>query len=178
MRISTSILCLALCGTALAADTYRWVDKDGVVHYSDQPNPGAERIPLTTAPLPGSVAPQQAPARPAAGPATQPVYAGCEISSPNPDQVFTNTTAVGASVSVLPGLQSGHRITMRLNGQIVQGWPDASQSYQLQDLARGSYTLQALIVDGANRPVCSSRALMFHVRQPSMLTPGAKAAPR
>ena len=177
MRIPTSFLCLLVSSSLFAAETYRWVDKDGVTHYSDQPTPGAQRIPLNTAPAPGSVAPPATAARPAE-PAQPFSYAGCEISSPNQDEVFTAPGGVSASLNVLPGLQPGHSIAMQLNGSRVSGWPPGSTGYLLQNLFRGSYTLVALVTDAAGRTVCSSKPVIFHVRQPSMLTPGARAAPR
>ncbi|MEX0958412.1 MAG: DUF4124 domain-containing protein [Burkholderiales bacterium] len=48
-RVARSALLGALAGTLLAlsvgasADVYRWVDKDGRVHYSDQPPPPGAR---------------------------------------------------------------------------------------------------------------------------------------
>ena len=177
MRILTSFLCLLVSGPLVAADTWRWVDKDGGVHYSDQPTPGAQRIPLTTAPAPGSVTPQPPAPRPAE-PAAPFSYAGCEISSPNADEVFTAPGGVSVSLNVLPGLQPGHSISMLLNGSRVTGWPPGSTGYLLQNLFRGSYTLVAMVADGAGRTMCSSKPVIFHVRQPSMLTPGARAAPR
>ena len=37
------LLSLALAGAALAQTTYRWVDRDGGVHYSDDPPPAEAR---------------------------------------------------------------------------------------------------------------------------------------
>jgi len=177
MRIPTSFLCLLASVQLFAADTYRWVDKDGVVHYSDQPSPGAQRIPLNNAPLPGSVAPP-APVRPNAEPPKPFSYAGCELTSPNPDQIFNVTDAVSASLNVLPPLQIDHRVSVQLNGSRVTDWPPGSTSYLLQNLSRGSYTVVVVVTDAAGRTMCTSQPVTFHVRQPSMLTPGARNAPR
>ena len=32
------------CSAVLAATVYKWVDDDGVVHYSDQPHPNAQKL--------------------------------------------------------------------------------------------------------------------------------------
>jgi glutaredoxin len=37
-----TLFALLLAGTAVAQTTFRWVDKDGHVHYSDQPPPPAQ----------------------------------------------------------------------------------------------------------------------------------------
>ena len=44
MRTFAFTLLLLVCSVALAATVYRWVDEDGVVHYSDQPHPNAEKL--------------------------------------------------------------------------------------------------------------------------------------
>ena len=44
MRVLT-FLVLALCaGAVSAAEVYRWVDRDGVVHYGDKPKHDAEQL--------------------------------------------------------------------------------------------------------------------------------------
>ena len=46
MESRSILLVLALLAAiaALAQEAYRWVDEDGVVHYSDRPREGAEQI--------------------------------------------------------------------------------------------------------------------------------------
>ena len=45
METRTILVLLGLLTTAAAAaDTWMWTDDEGVVHYSDRPYPGAERI--------------------------------------------------------------------------------------------------------------------------------------
>ena len=44
-------------GGAVMAQAYRWVDEDGVVHFSDVPTEGAERIELPHSDRPRSTAP-------------------------------------------------------------------------------------------------------------------------
>ena len=40
------ILLGVLAATGVQADAYKWTDEDGVVHYSDRPHPGAQRVDL------------------------------------------------------------------------------------------------------------------------------------
>ena len=179
MRLPTSLVCLALAaGPVAAAEIIRWVDKDGVVHYSDRPQDaaqaGAEKVQIQGAPKPGSVAP---PPTRAPTVAPEPVrYTGCEISSPSPDQVFQNVRSVSVSLNVQPGLQAEHRIVVRVNGAPVPGWPPTSSGYVLNDLPRGSYTVSAQVLDARGSTVCTSGTITFHIRQPSILTPGARNA--
>ncbi len=83
---------------------------------------------------------------------------------------------MSVSLNVLPSLQLDHTIVVRVNGARVAGWPPTSSGYVLSDLPRGSYTVVAQVLDAKGAPACSSSQLMFHIRQPSLLTPGAKGA--
>src|ERR1017187_7466811 len=70
-RCLVALSLLALGGSGLAATTYRWVDAQGVVHYSDTPHPGAQEIEGGGRPaLPRPAAPPP-PRRTAAGRARQ-----------------------------------------------------------------------------------------------------------
>src|SRR5579863_7149001 len=48
-RCLVALSLFALAGAVMSAVTYRWVDAQGVVHYSDTPHPGAEVIQLSGA---------------------------------------------------------------------------------------------------------------------------------
>jgi hypothetical protein len=180
MRTLPSILCVLLAsGPLAAAETWRWVDRNGVVHYSDRPQDaaqdGAEKVNILAAPNPGSVAPT--PTRSTSSSTAAPFrYAGCEVVSPNEDQVFQNVRSVSVSLSVVPALQMDHTIVVRLNGAPVQGWPRTGRGYVLNDLPRGSFTVTAQVRDQRGAVVCSSSPRTFHIRQPSILTPGARNA--
>lgn len=45
---------LMLCTTTAYAETHRWIDEHGKVHYSDQPPVGMDATALRAAPAPGS----------------------------------------------------------------------------------------------------------------------------
>ena len=46
MRTLLFTLMSLACTVALAATVYKWVDEDGVVHYSDQPHENAQKVEL------------------------------------------------------------------------------------------------------------------------------------
>lgn len=57
MRCTLLCCCLLLALPVSASEIYRWVDSDGVVHYTDRPRDGAERLTIrTTAPSAPAVA--------------------------------------------------------------------------------------------------------------------------
>lgn len=169
--------CLLLLGASSlgAMEAYRWVDQNGIVHYSDEPVPGAEKVQLNAAPKPGTVVPARPP--PPRSEIQEFRYSSCVITSPAQDQVLLNADSATASIDVQPAIRPGDHIEVMLNGQMVAGWPGNSTSYLLKDLARGSYSLSAIIVDPDGRPACTASPVAFHVRQSSLLTPGRKPAP-
>jgi hypothetical protein len=177
MRKLTCFL-LAGCAAASAADTWRWVDANGVTHFSDQPVPGAEKVQLQSAPKPGSVAPKPAPQATASNQYRPQNYGACRVTSPENEQVFNSVNAVSAAIDLQPELQPGHRVRVYLNGRTVGNWPDDALSHMLTDLSRGSYTVSVQVLDESGRPVCSGAGISFHVRQPSLLAPIAPPQPR
>jgi hypothetical protein len=168
------LLALGLVATfaAHAAVVYKWVDGDGVVHYSDQPVPGSEKI--VTSAAPGrmgtvAVAPpppgQQARQRPPAAPA---VFA---ILSPNAEQTFVNEP-VPVRLDLQPEPSEDAVLSWSLNGQVLAG--QSGSQFTLPNLPRGAYNLSATLVDPNTRQAISSTSVTFYVQQPSLLSPQHK----
>jgi len=162
---------------AMAATVYKWVDEDGVVHYSDQPHENAQKVELK-APQTYS-APKNTPAPPApripmpkkAGP----VYQSCTISQPTNDQIFMNTSTVPASVTVNPVMRAGDQAVVTMDGQKVPGVPLAGGSFTISPVDRGTHSLQFSVMDAQGRSVCQSGTVTFHVHTPALGTPGQSA---
>src|SRR5579872_4850470 len=104
-----SLLFLILAGltvSTLAAPLYKWVDAQGVVHYSDKPHEGAVKLKLPPAqtykaPAQGYVAP------PPESRSSSPGYDSFIISSPGKDETLFNVTGATVAVSLSPGLRPG-----------------------------------------------------------------------
>jgi len=156
-----------------AAVIYKWTDQDGVVHYSDQAVPGAEKVGTTT-PInraaavgasgqttPGSAAPKP----------TGPVQ--LTITSPSNEQVFFNDEVASVHLDVQPPLKVTQAITWHLNGKILDQPPNAV-SFTLQGLDRGAYVLAATVVDQDTGDAQTSPQVTFYFRQPSGLSPQHK----
>jgi len=99
---------LLIAFSVQAAVIYRWVDADGVVHYSDQASPGAEKI-VTATSSSGSVAGP----RPSTGSTPQMPqqaaqkglnYSEFSISSPVADQSFFAEDVVAVHLTLSPSL--------------------------------------------------------------------------
>jgi len=159
-----------------AAVVYKWVDADGVVHYSDQASPGAEKIYTSSSTSTGTSG-QRAPAgsRQAAAstpPAGALAYSEFSITSPASDQTFFGDDVIAVHLSLAPSLKPNQSITWHLNGKELDN-PDAV-SFPLPHLDRGTYTLAATITDQQTGDAQSSNTVTFFVRQPSALAPQHK----
>jgi hypothetical protein len=171
--------------SGLAAETWKWKDANGVVHYSDKPVQGAERIsvlppkPSISVAKPAAAEPRAAgAANPESNPANQPAivpYTRCVITSPDSEETFNAVNAVAVSMLLEPALQEGHHIEVQLNGNVVKEWPQTATSHTLTNLERGSYTVSSKVLDSFGGAVCSGPAITFYVRLPTV--PQLRAVP-
>jgi len=173
MRQIAALLSMLIAFSASAAELWRWKDADGVVHYSDRPVQGAERIDvLSKQKTSGEIAPPTP--RAVTPPPAEVKFTRCQVTSPVNDQVFNNVRTVEVSIAVEPGLQGDYRLQVMLNGRADPDWPAGALSRTLMDLYRGSYTLSARVLDLNGRAVCTGPTVNFHVRLPSVLAPGRR----
>jgi len=175
-----TVLLLAVLGScwALAAQAtvYRWVDADGVVHFSDQPHQGATEIQVAepqtySAP---KAAPANAAAAAAASARTRNVnfrYTNCSVGSPAAESSVVDVETLGVSVGVEPALRPTDRISLYYDGGAVPGSGGTSTSFQINAPERGTHTLSVSISDATGAIVCQSGPLNFYVHQPSVLAP-------
>ena len=160
------VLCLLAATAVLAQEAYRWVDEDGVVHYSDRPRAGAEQI-LLPAPNVAATRRVTRPAatpeddEPAAAPAVS--YDSIEIISPAAEETLWNIEGVlSVSVALTPALLPGHQVRAYHNGQLR---PVNGTSFQLQEVWRGSHNIQVEVVDETGKLMIRSKSSRFFVQQ-------------
>jgi len=167
--------CLAFClFAAFAADgavVYKWTDADGVVHFSDQPVPGAEKI-VTSSSTSNGIG--GAPTRPSnAGQIVAPpsalTYSEFAVESPSKEQVFFNDEIIPVHLALSPGLKPNQTITWHLNGKQLDDQPPTTVSFTLQSLVRGTYVIAATITDAESGESKTSDSVTFYMRQPSEL---------
>ena len=170
-RQSWLALSLLAALSVQAAVIYRWVDADGVVHYSDQQAPGAERI-VTSAPNTAAAGPRSsaAAAQPIKPPSGSLNYSDINITAPQADQTFFGGDPIGVNLNLNPGLKSGHSITWHMNGKQLDEQRDAV-SFTIAQLARGTYALTATITDQQTGETVNSNSVTFFVRQTGALQP-------
>lgn len=166
------LLILLLVASAAVADVYKWVDADGVVHFTDQALEGSERVQLrqptvySPPPLPRpEKAEKRAPA-PAASPKIE-TYTSFSIEQPAEDEtVIDNSGVVAVGLMLIPPLQEGHAITLEVDGKAVAGKFTSTQ-FTIDRLVRGTHTLKAAIVGGDGTVVTAAAPVRFHLRRAS-----------
>ena len=155
------------------AEAYKWVDEDGVIHFSDRPGPGAERVELseysrnTGARLYTDSTPtadadeQQATDQPFR-------YQSLSVSAPGAEETLWNIEGVlNVALALAPGLQSGHQVRVYFDGQprMVSG-----TSFQIEEVHRGVHNIQAEVIDETGKLMIRSRPNRFYVQQNTVIT--------
>jgi hypothetical protein len=156
--------------------TYRWVDAQGVVHYSDTPQPGAQVIQLQSAQTYQAPAPPAAPGakavavpKDADGP-----YQSCSVVQPAAEASFFNPESVPVSVQLTPDLRAGDQIAVTVDGAALSPMNPGRLQYQVSAPLRGAHTVNVAVQDADGKQVCHS-SLTFYVQQPSLLSPTSPA---
>jgi hypothetical protein len=165
MRYFLLLISLTISFGVLAQQqVYKKVNPDGSVEYSDQPIEGAEvmNVPKgSTFTMPESSASTTAPA---ASPAeeTSVNYDSLEITQPENDKAIrSNNGTLTALARVTPPLAPDHRFRWKMDGEVVQDVN--APELRLNNVNRGSHTLQAEIVDANGKVIIASDSITFHM---------------
>jgi hypothetical protein len=173
LRLWFALGLVAACA-ANAAVIYKWTDADGVVHYSDQAVPGAEKI-VTSSSSSNGIAVGAARGPSSATPGKKALsrldYATFAIESPAKEQVFFGDEIIPVRLRLDPDLKANQTIGWYLNGSPLTDQAPTSRSFTLQSLPRGTYQLSATLTDTVTGETQNSDGVTFSVRQPSELSP-------
>ena len=166
-----TLMSVACAAVAFSATVYRWVDENGVVHYSDQPHENAEKV---TVSAPQTYSAPRVPNVP--GSSSQPKKSAtaaytCSITQPANEDTFPNVTTVITTAQSNPPPVQGDKLVLMFDGLTVSNFPPGGGAFQLTNLDRGTHTLQAQVQDSSGKVVCQSPSVSFTVLQPSVLNP-------
>ncbi len=160
------ILISTLAAGTVLAQAYKWVDEDGVVHYSDRPHVGAERVQLSS----DGIRPRRAPppvssntAGDAAEQSTVFRYEALTIGAPLAEETLWNIEGVlNVTLNLQPALQTGHRIRVYFDGtpRTVN-----RMSFQIDEVYRGVHNIQAEIIDASGTMMIRRMPNLFYVQQ-------------
>lgn len=169
-RLALLFLCWLLPLAAPAA-VYKWVDEEGNVVYSDKPHAGAKKLdlPPPTVYSPPSTA-SEAKVAPKKEKEDSVGYRVLIVSPRQDETIRDNTGAVTVQMVLEPSLnaEAGHQLALLLDG-IKQPGNSISSLLQLQNVGRGSHTVQIQVEDAEGKPLASSNVVTFHMKQASRL---------
>jgi Domain of unknown function (DUF4124) len=178
MRRVPILLLLVACATAYSATVYKWVDANGVTHFSDQPHPGAEKLEISGAQTYDSQAaavaapPSNGVPRPAAAAATT----TCVIDSPGSGQILVDTYSLNGHLS-LGRPADGDQAMLRLDGQDISALVGPDGGFTVSQIDRGDHTLTLQVNNARGDVTCQANAVTFTIRQRSVIPPTAPTAP-
>ncbi len=170
---------LGACTSAWCATVYKWVDDSGVTHYSDQPNPKAEKLQISGAQTYGAQA--AAVAAPAPGSATPAPPVGipvCVIDTPAAGQLFLDTFSITGHVTLANAGSADSQATLRMDGQDISGLLGPNGSFELSQVERGDHSLSLQVTNARGEVTCEAKVVTFSIRQRNAAGPGvAPSAP-
>jgi hypothetical protein len=175
MRPWIAIIPLLLPGLLAAQQIYRYVDEQGNVIFTDEPHPGSEAVEL------GPINTVNTPKPPAGSPTRKPeegeqkaqaaTYRTVRLSGPPDGSVLREQNGFDVSLELAPPLNTaeGDQALLTLNGrEYARG---TQTSWQVRDLDRGSYSVQAAVVGPEGKRLASSNTLTVTIKKTSLLQP-------
>ncbi|MFB2803303.1 DUF4124 domain-containing protein [Shewanella seohaensis] len=162
MRAFT-LISLLLLSLFAQATVYKWVDKDGKVHYSDEPHPNAEVVELKEKTLNQIALP---PVKNDADDSQviQQIQYQVVITSPEEEEtVRDNNGDFRVTATVTPEIKSQYLMALKLDGQTV-GQPQVGGIFQLKNIDRGEHTIvvDAMTQNGKVFASSSPRKIFLH----------------
>jgi Domain of unknown function (DUF4124) len=172
MEIRAILVLLGLLGAAAAvADVWRWVDEEGIVHFSDTPREGAEQVDVSESrrqtgtrlylPPPQSGDEQLADSQAAFR------YESLSVAAPGAEETLWNIEGtLNVSLALTPGLQPGHRVRVYFDGEprMVN-----STSFTIDEVYRGVHNIQAEVLDATGKLMIRSQPNRFYVQQNTVI---------
>jgi len=165
---------------------YKWVDKDGVIHYGNQP-PTRDATPAKLPPLQtfkGGTAPPNLNkfAKPgAAGTAAPGGAINVDIVTPSKEETFRGgERVVPVAVMVTPQMGQGLKLIYVLDGTPASP-PTSDTSFALTNVERGAHTVSVTLVGAAGEELANSNTVTFYMHPPTVdqgaKTPAKPATP-
>ncbi|HEX5314640.1 MAG TPA: DUF4124 domain-containing protein, partial [Gammaproteobacteria bacterium] len=181
MKLPMVVALFAAAAALADTSVYRWVDASGVVHYSDQPQPGAVKVDLGAPQVIDFKAPQALSATAPVTivrPASSQVYELRILAPADGTTLRPVNNEVPARVAVSPPLGIGARLQYLLDGQPL-GPPTRATAMRLTQVYRGTHTLTVTVL-APDDEAAGTASSTFFVHQHSALfrpRPGPKPPP-
>lgn len=176
MPAYTILLLIFFFISPLQAQIYTWTDNNGVVHFSDEPHPGAKQIVLPK--TISSSTPEQKKTEQAALPENEALsfeYTDVSISQPKDEETIRNAQGfVPVVVNISPELQKGDLVQLIYDGQPL-GKPQSAYVFSLENVLRGSHTIAVQILDVEGKVIKISNPITIFMQPPRVgMVPGTR----
>ena len=159
-----------LLASPVAAEVYRNVDAEGNVTFSDEPSEGSEAVqvkPVTTVTLPKPQNVRETEKLREEVKREGSVYESVTFAYPENNQAFHSGSGdIQFEVRSTPGLQTGHKYEVTLDGQPVG--QSASGSVTVRSVFRGTHNARVHIVDENGVQVKTGPEISFTVHRPAI----------
>jgi len=162
------LLLLIILPLLCQAAVYKW-EENGVVHYSDKPASGAEKIKMpelqTYEPPPIPAAKEQAPAVTKVEKKQPENYKSISLLTPVHDSTVRNTIGlVDVNVDLEPELFEGHKFVVLLDGKPAMK-SHTSYFVTLENVDRGTHKLKVQVMDKNNNVVMTTKEVTFYMHR-------------
>ena len=150
--------------TTAFAELYKWVDENGVIHYTDRPPSDSVEQQELKGPLARLGKKKETPLQ------VESIYSTCEITSPEGDSTVRSAeSTIDIVVNIDPPLTENHHLQIYLDGLEV-GEKTKSTELTLQKMKKGIHRLQGKILDENNQEVSKTSEVTFQFRKPADLS--------
>lgn len=170
------IFLLCLFAVAAAADdaVYRYIDANGVAHYTDRA-PDRHAKPIRLAPLSGPHPAQRQQTFYSPEALREAARFAVRVESPTPGERLDPAAApMIAAASVMPALVTGFRLVYQVDERAVTAQPVDALSIVLPALAPGVHELRIVLLDAQGRELARSPDSSFEVERTTV----ARDAPK
>ncbi|MCS6129063.1 DUF4124 domain-containing protein [Shewanella baltica] len=161
---SLTLIGLVLFSMLVQATVYKWIDKDGKVHYSDEPQPNAQVVELKEKTLNQIALPLPKADSNNANQAIESIQYKVNITSPAEEEtVRDNNGDFDVVATITPELKSQYLMVLKLDGTPVDQ-PQIGGTFKLKNIDRGEHTLvvDALTQNGKVFASSSPRKIFLH----------------
>lgn len=170
MLISPVLLLLLFSGATMASTmVYRWVDKSGVVHYTDKPPPNKNAEPAKLPPLqtfePPPATSAVAGQTPKSAVVERPAPPPPRIVEPKNHVTLRNAQHV-VDVRVNVALAPNQGLIYYVDGKAQNDKPTRKTQFILRNVYRGTHSLAVALIGNDGKPIGVSKPIVVYMKPP------------
>ncbi|WP_298773306.1 DUF4124 domain-containing protein [uncultured Shewanella sp.] len=164
MRLFSLFLLLLLSSMANST-VYKWVDKDGQIHYTDKPVNNANPVEFKANTNNHVSLPPVPAISTNTPPPSKPVQYQLTITKPIEEETIRNNNGdLSVIVQIKPRFPSTSRLQLHLDNQIL-GKPQTSTMFSLKNIDRGEHNIIIKLIDKNGKILASSLPRTFFLHR-------------